>query len=253
MAEHKAESDYTPTWAGLFGAAPGIDLLGERVPYFESEGVTLYHGDALAVLDHLVDGVGCLILDPPYHMAPSTFRGKDDGAASSIATPVRLLTETFRHTYRLLPDGGAAFIFCDWRRGPDTTYLATLAGLRISTCVAWTRNRSGTGGMFRGAWDPIYVASKGTPAIRDRGAIPNVVNADHPTKKVHPYEKPAKVWDHLLSRIPHTTVLDPFAGSGTSADAALRHGHKWIGIEGDERHCEQIAKRLSESLFGGAA
>lgn len=226
---------------------------GVTTPYYDVDGVTLYHGDALTVLPEIAS-VGCLILDPPYHMAPSTFRGKDDGAASSIATPVRLLTETFRHAYRILPDGGAAFIFCDWRRGPDTTYLATLAGLRISTCLAWTRNRSGTGGMFRGAWDPIYVASKGTPNIPDKSAVPNVINADHPTDREHPYEKPAKVWDHLLRRVPTTTVLDAFAGSCTSADTAIRLGHKWIGIEADERHCENAARRWGQgSLFGGAA
>lgn len=223
-------------------------------PYYQDDHVTLYHGDALTILPE-IDYAGCLILDPPYHMSPNTFRGIDDGAASSIATPIRLLTETFRHAYRVLPDGGAAFIFCDWRRGPDVTYLATLAGLRISTCVAWTRNRTGTGGMFRGAWDPIYVASKGSPTIRDKGAIPNVVNADHPTDKEHPYEKPAKVWHHLLSRIPETVVLDPFAGSGTSAFAAAQHGHRWVGIEADERHCESIARRLAQDVldFGDAS
>jgi len=217
-------------------------------PYYSSAGVTLYHGDALTVLPEIASA-GCMILDPPYHMSPSTFRGIDDGAASSIATPVRLLTETFREAYRILPNGGAAFIFCDWRRGPDTTYLATLSGLRITTCVAWTRNRSGTGGMFRGAWDPIYVASKGVPSIRDKAAIPNVINADHPTDKDHPYEKPGRVWDHLLSRIPHTRVVDAFAGSGTSATSALRNGHEWVGIEADERHCETIALRMSQDTL----
>jgi DNA modification methylase len=223
-------------------------------PYFEDGEVALYHGDALDVLPN-IRSADCMILDPPYHMSPSTFRGIDDGAASSVATPVRLLNETFRHAYRMLPDGGTAFIFCDWRRGPDTTYLATLAGLRISTCLAWTRNRSGTGGMFRGAWDPIYVASKGTPNIRNKAAVPNVINADHPTDKDHPYEKPVAVWNHLLSRIPPGLVVDAFAGSGGSADLALRHGHRWIGIEADERHCEQIAERLSQGVmdFGGVA
>lgn len=230
-----------------------------RTPYYQDASATLWHGDALDVLGS-IQSAGCLILDPPYHMSPNTFRGVDDGAASSVATPVRLLTETFRHAYRVLPDGGSAFIFCDWRRGPDTTYLATLAGLRISTCLAWTRNRSGTGGMFRGAWDPIYVASKGSPSIRDKAAVPNVINADHPTDKAHPYEKPAAVWNHLLSRIPVTHVVDAFAGSGGSAELAIRHGHSWTGIEADERHCEQIANRLSArdaqgtlDLRGGAA
>jgi DNA modification methylase len=101
--------------------------------------------------------------------------------------------------------------------------------------------------MFRGAWDPIYVASKGVPLIRDKAAIPNVIEANHPSDRDHPYEKPLKVWDHLLSRIPATTVVDAFAGSGTSAVVAARHGHKWIGIEADERHCERIVERFNQT------
>ena len=217
-------------------------------PYYSDEHVTLYLGDALTLLPEITVA-GCVLLDPPYHMAPSTFRGIDDGAASSVASPVRLLSETFRHAYRLQPDGGAAFIFCDWRRGPDVTYLATIAGLCISTCIAWTRNRSGTGGMYRGAWDPIYVGSKGVPRIRDKSAIPNVINCDHPGDKAHPYEKPGRVWDHLLSRIPPTTVLDPYAGSCGSAESAIRNGHGWVGFEVDERHCEAAARRLSQDVL----
>ena len=217
-------------------------------PYYQDEWVTLYHGDALGVLGG-IHSAGCVIVDPPYHMTPNAIRGKDDGAASSVATPIKLLTETFQHAYRVLPAGGTAFVFCDWRRGPDVTYLASIAGFRLSTCVAWTRNRCGTGGMFRGAWDPIYVASKGVPTVKDRASIPNTVNADHPTSKGHPYEKPAKVWDHLLSRLPQTVVLDPYAGSCTSAVSARRNGHKWIGIEVDERHCEAAARLLSAGVL----
>lgn len=225
------------------------DTPSQPTPYYVDGLVTLYHGDALEVLPHL-SSAGCVILDPPYHMSPSTFRGKDDGAASASAAPVRLVNETLRQTERLLPDGGCAFVFCDWRRGPDLTYLITLSGLRVSTCLAWVRTRPGTGGMFRGAWDPIYVASKGTPTIKDKAAVPNVIQCEHPTDREHPYEKPAPVWRHLLSRIPATTVLDPFAGSGGSAQVAIEQGHHWVGIEADEAHCELIVKKLGQATLG---
>src|SRR5262245_9080419 len=108
-------------------------------PPFHCDGVTLHRGDALDLLP-TISHAGCVILDPPYSMTPNAVRGRDDRAAGTSASPVMLLTETFRHIYRVLPDGGSAFVFCDWRRGPDVTYLAVLAGLRISTCIAWTRN-----------------------------------------------------------------------------------------------------------------
>lgn len=44
-------------------------------------------------------------------------------------------------------------------------------------------------------------------------------------------------------------VLDPFAGTGTTLMAALELGHKAIGIEIEQRYCDIIQRRLSESLF----
>jgi site-specific DNA-methyltransferase (adenine-specific) len=45
---------------------------------------------------------------------------------------------------------------------------------------------------------------------------------------------------------PSGTVLDPFAGSGTTGVAAKRLGFKFIGIEREAEYCE-IARRRIEN------
>ena len=198
-------------------------------PYYEEEGVRIYHGDALEILPGIPPlSAGGVVLDPPYSMQPNAVRGRDDGAAGASGSPVRLLTETLGHTRRILRAGGIAALVCDWRRLPDVSYLATLRGLRIATCVAWTRTTPGTGGLLRSAWDPVLVLSSGTPTAKNRAAVPNTVAADHPRKRRHPYEKPPRLWAHILHRIPAATILDPFAGVGSSMVAALQTGHRWI-------------------------
>ena len=213
--------------------------------FHEEPGIQLYCGDALDVLPMLASA-GAVILDPPYSFESLSVRGRDDGAAGTSGAPVRLFHQALVETYRLLDDGGIAPILCGWRRMPDVAYLAGLAGLRLSACVAWVKGTVGTGGLFRSAWDPILVGTKGSPRLIDKAAVPNVITLSPIMRGEHPYEKPPQLWAHFLRRIPPCVVVDPFTGTGASATAARRHGHSWIGIEVEPKYCEIAVKRLRQ-------
>jgi len=51
------------------------------------------------------------------------------------------------------------------------------------------------------------------------------------------------------SRSPHETILDPFAGSGTTGVAAKLLNHKCTLIEKEEKYCEIAARRLSQGVL----
>jgi site-specific DNA-methyltransferase (adenine-specific) len=65
-------------------------------------------------------------------------------------------------------------------------------------------------------------------------------NTDHPTQK--PEKLLAKIL--LASTNPGGLILDPFAGSGTTAVAAKKLGRHFVSIESDEQYCLLAAKRL---------
>lgn len=65
-------------------------------------------------------------------------------------------------------------------------------------------------------------------------------NTDHPTQK--PEKLLAKII--LASTNPGEVILDPFAGSGTTAVAAKKLGRRFFAIESDEDYCLLAAKRL---------
>lgn len=61
---------------------------------------------------------------------------------------------------------------------------------------------------------------------------------------LHIAAKPVELIIALLQQFGGETILDPFAGSGTTLVAAKRLGRKSIGIEIEEKYCEIAARRL---------
>lgn len=72
----------------------------------------------------------------------------------------------------------------------------------------------------------------------------------------HPTIKPLALMQYLCRLItpPGGIILDPFLGSGTTAEAAESLGYRWVGYESQIEYLELIAERTAQpSLFGGAA
>src|SRR5699024_3130572 len=72
---------------------------------------------------------------------------------------------------------------------------------------------------------------------------PNVDGVQHPTVK------PLAIMEWLIRLVtpPGGTVLDPFAGSGTTLEAARNAGFSSIGIEAEETYLPLIDQRLQRS------
>jgi DNA modification methylase len=68
-------------------------------------------------------------------------------------------------------------------------------------------------------------------------------------ERVHPTQKPVGVMRWCIEQLPAdvTTVLDPYAGSGTTGVACIREGKAFIGIEREEAYFEHAVRRLREA------
>ena len=73
--------------------------------------------------------------------------------------------------------------------------------------------------------------------------------ANKKSGKIHPTQKPIKLYDWLLSNYakPGDRILDTHLGSGSSAIAAHYAGHDFVGIELDEDYFNAASKRIEES------
>lgn len=67
--------------------------------------------------------------------------------------------------------------------------------------------------------------------------------------RVHPTQKPVGVMTWCIERLPESveTILDPYAGSGTTGVACARMGKRFVGIEKSPRHFESMCRRLDEA------
>lgn len=77
-----------------------------------------------------------------------------------------------------------------------------------------------------------------------------VIEKEDGTKVQHPTVKPVALMEWLVTLVTpaNGVVLDPFAGSGTTLQAALNEGFDPIGVEQDVDYIQLINKRLDTTI-----
>ena len=241
-------------------------------PYYADERVTLYLGDCIEVMDSMPEkSVDTVLTDPPYSsggrrenarsIRKSMTRAVEDdawirGDAMSTGGFIYLLRLCGIQWRRVLKPGGHTLSFIDWRMAPSLCAALETADLRQHPILVWDKARLGMGAIFRNQHEFIVHMSAGNPSDPQRRDVANVLRFPGVRDGDHPTEKPDALLQTLLSVVnpPGGVVLDPFAGSGSTLQAARALGCPAIGIEADESYCEVIAKRLQQDvLFGGVA
>lgn len=216
-----------------------------HAPYYQDEAVTLYHADCLDVLPTL-GRFDLLLTDPPYGIreaaGKNASRGKlavsrdygneswDDSVQQDRIDLARSLSRwhvVFGGNYYTLPPSSCWLV---WDKDNNSNDFADCE-------LAWTNLKKAVRRLVY-RWNGM-LQQPGRPKEQ----------REHPTQK----PEPVMVW--ALSQAPQDvkTVLDPFAGSGTTGVAAKRLGRKCVLIEREEKYCEIAARRLSQgalNLFG---
>ena len=106
------------------------------------------------------------------------------------------------------------------------------------------------GANYPFSYDAGGGASRFFPVFKYQAKAPKkerpVIEREDGSKIQHPTVKPVALMEWLVELItpPGGVVLDPFAGSGTTLQAALNKGFQPIGIEQDADYIKLIEKRL---------
>ncbi|MBU6533208.1 DNA-methyltransferase [Streptomyces mayonensis] len=234
---------------------------------------TLHRGDALTSLAGIPDNsVDAVITDPPYNSGGRTsgertgrsarakytsadadhdlanFPGENRDQRSYGFWLTLLLTESYRATV----ESGTALVFTDWRQLPTTTDALQAAGWTWRGIASWHKPVSRPQkGRLKQSCEYIVWGTKGpVDASRNPVYLPGLYTASQPRKgRVHITQKPVEVMRELVKICPPGgTVLDPFAGSGTTGVAALIEGRQFIGVELSGHYADIAEQRLRDAL-----
>ena len=205
-------------------------------PYYQEQGITIYHGDCRDILPTLAP-VDLVLTDPPYGISKWSATGGNSLRQNEVDMIRVWDVAPSAETLRLVVSAGRYAIV--W----GGNYFAdALGGFRSP--LVWDKQIRGMhfadGEM---AWTNFDFSTL-------RIFTYPVASSDVKGKRVHPTQKPIALLRWCIQQCKSAnTILDPFMGSGTTLRAAKDLGRKAIGIEIEERYCEIAATRLQQEVF----
>jgi site-specific DNA-methyltransferase (adenine-specific) len=235
-------------------------------PYYEKDGIIIYHGDCREILPSLSADV--VLTDPPWLASDGRCEIRVKGVSPRKQKSKSLKYGTIGHfdegVIRLCQKAAThdCFFFCGYRelaqvitasaplRGvfgwhkPNGTPATVYPAKMDLSFIVWTGRKSLLYGYQH--W-PSMVFSVPKP---NAGCMASERIVDDNGKAVHPAQGPLTLYARLLAPFrPGLTILDTYAGTGTTLRAAKDAGMKAIGIEIKERYCEIAARRLEQKVL----
>jgi len=209
-------------------------------PYYQQDGITIYHGDCRDVLPGL-DKVDLVLTDPPYgiNLKKHGRPGRDWKIAGD-------------------EDQGLGQEIVDWAASNDYPIVVFSSPMKpwagkFRQHLVWDKSGAvGGGGDMGTCWKftfEIIQIARTPKLLGNRDDAVMRFSIAHQSFVHHPTEKPLRLMRYLVSKVPATHILDPFMGSGTTLVAAKLLGRQAIGIEISERYCEIAANRLAQGVL----
>lgn len=217
--------------------------------YYRTDLGVLYNADCRKILPELESGIPLLLTDPPYGINIIGGKRKTIGGAgrfkgSGKKIPVKQYSADewdkfdIREIIGLLKEKTLNQLIFGYN------YIADILG-RTNSLIIWDKK-------CRNEWEDnfsdgeIIYSSFPHPLRIFRLLFMGLVKEVN-DKKEHPTQKPLKLILWLLQKFSEKEqlILDPFAGSGTTAVACEALQRRWIAVEISEDYC-RIAKRRIE-------
>jgi DNA modification methylase len=218
---------------------------------------TIFLGDSVRTLlpQWPASCVDHIISDPPYRIDVAMLQQSSEAlmdvsrveSAHTVEENDELFRLMFPQFFRVLKDGGFCILWCDIMSWQLLYDLATSAGFGVQRWpLLWCKTSPCKCQMAHVLTTKDYemaiVCRKGSarlpkPVTTSRITCPN--NAD---RSSNPFAKPHDLWKFLYEgfTIAGQTVLEPFAGQGSSVTSGIKLNRRVLAIEKEEPHYNQM-------------
>lgn len=212
-----------------------------------------------------------IFTDPPYNVAIDgnvgglgSVKHREFAFASgemSASEFTAFLTETLGHAARVAKDGAIAYVCMDWRHMREMLDAGEAVFTELKNLCVWNKTNGGMGSFYRSKHELVFVFKVGTTLhtnsfelgqtgryrtnVWDYAGISSIGANRQAELAMHPTVKPTALVADAMRDCSRRgeTVLDIFAGSGTTAIAAEVCGRSALLLEYDPLYCDTIVRR----------
>lgn len=245
------------------------DTRADNPPPILPDACTIEHADSIA---HLVDNsIAAIVTDPPYgishysgitkvgdQLVTADFDGDDAWDSVDPAAFLDTMYEWIEEWERVLKPGGSVIAFTDRALVSHMWDAMKRVDLRPKQIITWVKANPSPAGLARknlisATEYMVWAVKPGAPYVFNEvdgwnrhNVITSPIIGGH-EKVDHPTQKPISVLSKLiaLTSNPGDLILDPFAGSGSTGDAALRLGRRAHLIEQDINYVRLAQARIA--------
>jgi site-specific DNA-methyltransferase (adenine-specific) len=203
---------------------------------------TIYNADCTKFLPRLAsESIDFILTDPPYLVR---YRSRDGRSIPNDDNDA-WLKPSFAEMYRILKNDCFGVSFYGWPAADKFLAAYREAGFRPVGHLTFPKGYASSIGYMRSEHENAHLLVKGNPWQCD-STIADVLPWNYTGNQLHPTQKPVEALEPLIARFcpPKGVVLDPFAGSGSTLEAAQKLGRKWIGIELSPKYHAIANRRL---------
>lgn len=244
--------------SGILASAPAVATLdsNEKQQYSKEEIAAFYHhGDSLEVLRKLKTAgtrINHIICDPPYGInvdnlvSDSITRIEE---THQVTANVQLLEQFLQVAYEVIENDGFLCMWYDLDHHEKIYTWATRIGWRVQRWpLVWCKTspcqNSQAQYNITKSTEVCYFMRRSEQSIIKNKRSNNFITSPRASSSTHPFVKPDDVWGYLIDTVSEVgeTVVDPFAGEGSSLAAIFKRRRVPVGIEIDATH---IASGLS--------